>query len=83
MGYIKEPDGIDLNLSPMPLSTEDRQKVSAIIAQYKDSGKKPKSTQGSKVTNKRKPSLRSSAKSKLAKEAPSKKESLTASGSDK
>ena len=41
MGYIKEPDNIDLNVGPMPLSTEDRLAVSAIIAQFKSTGEIP------------------------------------------
>jgi len=42
MGHIKEPAGIDLIVSPMPLSTEDRQMLSAIIAKYKTTGEIPK-----------------------------------------
>lgn len=38
MGIIKEPAGIDLNIAPMPLTDEDRQAVSAIIARYKSTG---------------------------------------------
>ena len=67
----------------MPLSTEDRQKVSAIIAQYKDSGKIPKSAQSVKVSNKRKPTQTSSPKNILGEKANSKKKALNASGSDK
>ncbi|MEY3238711.1 MAG: hypothetical protein RIR11_149 [Bacteroidota bacterium] len=35
MGHIKEPIGVDLNVAPMSLSAEDRQTLSAVIAQYK------------------------------------------------
>lgn len=42
MGYIKEPPGIDLNISPMPFSDEDRQVISAIIASFKSTGVIPK-----------------------------------------
>lgn len=42
MGYIKEPEGIDLNLSPMPLTDEDKKQISEIIAEYKKTGKVPK-----------------------------------------
>jgi len=42
MGHIKEPEGVDLNIGPMPFSAEDRQAVSAIIAQYKSTGEMPK-----------------------------------------
>jgi hypothetical protein len=38
MGYIKEPIGIDLIVSPMPLSDDDRQKISAVIAHFKKTG---------------------------------------------
>jgi len=42
-GYIKEPDGIDLNIAPMDLSEEDRQVLSAVIAQYKRTKEVPAS----------------------------------------
>ena len=42
MGYIKEPTGVDLNIGPMQFSAEDRQEVSAIIAEYKSTGEIPK-----------------------------------------
>jgi hypothetical protein len=35
MGYVKEPVGVDLNIGPTALSAEDRQILSAVIAQYK------------------------------------------------
>ncbi len=41
--YIKEPDGIDLNIAPIALSEEDRQALSAVIAQYKRTKEVPKS----------------------------------------
>lgn len=40
MGYIKEPAGIDFIVDPTPLTTEDRKKISEIIAFYKATGKK-------------------------------------------
>ena len=40
MGYIKEPAGIDFVVDPKPLTTEDRKKISEIIAYYKATGKK-------------------------------------------
>ena len=40
MGYIKEPAGIDFVVDPTPLTTEDRKKISEIIAYYKATGKK-------------------------------------------
>lgn len=43
MGHIKEPNGVDLNVGPMTLSAEDRQAVSAVIAQYKLTKEVPKS----------------------------------------
>ena len=48
MGHIKEPAGVDLNVGPMPFSAEDRQEVSAIIAQYKSTGEMPKLPRKSK-----------------------------------
>ncbi len=53
MGYIKEPTGVDLNLSPLPLSAEDRQEISAIIAQYKSTGEIPKLLRKPKVSRKK------------------------------
>lgn len=41
MGHINEPVGIDLNVGPMPLSADDRQALSAAIAQYKQTKKVP------------------------------------------
>jgi hypothetical protein len=38
MGFIKEPIGVDLIVSPMPLSDDDRQKISAVIAHFKMTG---------------------------------------------
>ncbi len=40
MGYIKEPAGIDFVVDPTPLTTEDRKKISEIIAYYKETGRK-------------------------------------------
>jgi hypothetical protein len=48
MGHIKEPEGVDLNIGPMPFSAEDRQEVSAIIALYKSTGEMPKLPRKSK-----------------------------------
>lgn len=42
MGIIKEPTGVDLNISPIPLTDEDRQALKAIIARYKSTGEIPK-----------------------------------------
>jgi len=41
MGHIKEPKGVDLIVNPIPLSTEDREAISAIIAEFKHTGKMP------------------------------------------
>jgi hypothetical protein len=43
MGHIKEPVGVDLNVGPMTLSAEDRQTLSAVIAEYKQTKVVPKS----------------------------------------
>jgi hypothetical protein len=40
MGYIKEPPGIDFIVDPTPLTSEDRKKISEIIAYYKATGRK-------------------------------------------
>lgn len=68
MGHIKEPEGIDLNLSPIPLSDEDRRTLSAIIARYKKTGEVPKPVRKAKARKKKK-----SATPKSRKDAPVKK----------
>lgn len=40
MGHIKEPKGVDFVVGPTPLTTEDRKKISEIIAHYKATGEK-------------------------------------------
>lgn len=40
MGYIKEPEGIDLVVDPTPLTEEERKQISKIIAYYKSTGRK-------------------------------------------
>lgn len=40
MGHIKEPNGVDFFVDPTPLSNEDRQLISELIAYYKRTGKK-------------------------------------------
>lgn len=40
MGYIKEPSGIDFVVDPTPMTTDDRKKISEIIAFYKQTGMK-------------------------------------------
>ncbi len=40
MGHIKEPKGIDFTVDSTPLSTEDRKRISEIIAYYKATGRK-------------------------------------------
>lgn len=57
MGYIKEPAGIDFIVDPTPLTSEDRKKISAIIAYYKATGRKmplPKPKTRNRVTTRRK-----------------------------
>jgi hypothetical protein len=53
MGHIKEPVGVDLNVGPMTFSAEDRQALSAVIAQHKLTKEVPKSKQV-KVASKKK-----------------------------
>jgi hypothetical protein len=52
MGHIKEPDGVDFIVDPTPLTTEERKRISEIIAHYKATGKKP-SFQKSKTNSRR------------------------------
>lgn len=40
MGYIKEPAGVDFVVDSTPLTTEDRKRISEIIAYYKATGRK-------------------------------------------
>jgi hypothetical protein len=54
MGYIKEPIGVDLIVSPMPLSDDDRQKISAVIAHFKKTGEILVDLSSKNKTNKRK-----------------------------
>lgn len=81
MGHIKEPAGVDLNVGPMPFSAEDRQEVSAIIAQYKSTGEMPKLPRKTKTRKRKsivvKDGVLARAKSRKA------KEKSTVSGSDK
>lgn len=48
MGYIKEPAGIDFVVDPTPLTTEERKKISEIIAFYKATGRKKPVTKSAK-----------------------------------
>ncbi len=49
MGHIKEPKGVDLIVSPMPYSEEDRKAISAIIAAYKLTKEVPKPIKERKI----------------------------------
>jgi hypothetical protein len=40
MGHIKEPDGVDFVVDSTPLTTNDRKRISEVIAHYKATGKK-------------------------------------------
>lgn len=62
MGIIKEPIGIDLNISPMSLSDEDRQALSTIIARYKSTGEIPKPGRKPKSIKRKKPAVSSEIK---------------------
>lgn len=52
MGHIKEPEGVDFIVDPTPLTTEERKRISEIIAHYKATGKKP-SFQKAKTNSRR------------------------------
>jgi hypothetical protein len=57
MGHIKEPNGVDFFVDPTPLTKEDRQKISELIAYYKRTGKKmpiTKTTSRKQVSPKKK-----------------------------
>lgn len=40
MGHIKEPIGVDFVVDPTPLTSEERKRISEIIAYYKTTGRK-------------------------------------------
>jgi len=44
MGYIKEPDGVDFFVDSKPLTEKERKEISEIIAQYKLTGRKRKTS---------------------------------------
>jgi hypothetical protein len=44
MGYIKEPEGVDFYVDSTPLTEKDRNEISEIIAYYKLTGRKRKTT---------------------------------------
>lgn len=67
MGYIKEPEGIDLMLSPIPLTEDDKKLISEMIAEYKKTKKIPKSLRRKKKVTSR-VSTRASAKKKNRKQ---------------
>ena len=50
MGHIKEPKGIDLIVNPIPLTTADREAISAIIADFKHTGEVPNKKMSSPKT---------------------------------
>ncbi len=53
MGYIKEPIGIDFVVDPTPLTSQDRENISDIIAYYKETGRKmPKERMKSQMIRK-------------------------------
>ena len=47
MGYIKEPEGVDFYVDSKPLTEKDRKEISEIIAYYKLTGRKKKTTTSS------------------------------------
>ncbi len=40
MGHIKEPEGVDFIVDSTPLTTEDKKRITEIIAHYKVTGEK-------------------------------------------
>jgi hypothetical protein len=60
MGHIKEPNGIDFFVDPTPLTKEDRQQITELIAYYKRTGKKipvTKTTSRKRLSQKKKTSF--------------------------
>ncbi len=60
MGHIKEPNGVDFFVDPTPLSNEDRQLISDLIAYYNRTGKKmplTKATSKKRVSKPKKTSV--------------------------
>ncbi len=62
MGLIKEPKGIDLIVGPSILTEQDRNMISAIIADYKRTGKMPVKSTGTRLGVRR----NTAAKNKIA-----------------
>jgi alpha-ketoglutarate-dependent taurine dioxygenase len=46
MGYIKEPKGVNFVVAPSPLTEQDRQLISGVIAHYKTTGQKKERRKG-------------------------------------
>jgi hypothetical protein len=40
MAHIKEPNGVDFFVDPTPLTKQERQQISDLIANYKRTGRK-------------------------------------------
>lgn len=58
--HIKEPNGVDFFVDPTPLTKEEKQQISDLIAYYKRTGKKmlaPKTTSRKRVTRVKKTSV--------------------------
>ena len=45
MGLVKEPSGIDFVVRPTVLTAKNRQRISSVIAEYKQTGKLPSKTE--------------------------------------
>jgi hypothetical protein len=52
MGLIKEPKGVDLLVGPSVLTEKDKQFISAVIADYKRTGKMPSKSPALRVRGK-------------------------------
>lgn len=42
MGYIREPEGVDFFVDPIPLTEKEKKEISEIIAYYRSTGRKRK-----------------------------------------
>jgi hypothetical protein len=59
MGLIKEPKGVDLLVGPSVLTEKDKQFISAVIADYKRTGKVPSKPSALRVRGKVKQAVKS------------------------
>lgn len=54
MGYIKEPEGVDLIIQSKPLTDKDKKEISKFIQDYKQQRKQSKKDKTSSIKEKNK-----------------------------